>query len=272
MNGHTQDSIHGTANLETDFRNNFWGTYPECANSIIYTGVYGQCVQNLSPENDSVFHRFSNFIGNILGTPGVETNYSSTGFAIGSGPYSIYQFGGQTVSSADPNTQGTAMIWGNADAVTGFGSPRYNCSEVAEGTAWHAQAVWYQALLYQPCPMTNTLPASFFYSAKPAWWPSGKPWPIIGPDVTGGNLLQCTSGTYTRSLVTNALQCGSPATTSTWANGHVYSNPAMDCYLNVMRGNSDGTGGPLSFNEASCYVTSTGSGPTPPTGLTAVVQ
>ena len=54
------------------------------------------------PENESVFHRFSNFIGNVLGTTGVETVYSGTTFATGSGPYPIYQYGGQTVSKQIP--------------------------------------------------------------------------------------------------------------------------------------------------------------------------
>src|SRR5271155_4064611 len=99
------------------------------------------------------------------------------------------------------------MLWGNSDSVTGFSSPRFNCSEVMEGTAFSSlNPVWMP--LYNPCPLSDALPASFYYASKPSWWPTNHPgtstalpWPIIGPDIRGGNLLQCTSGTYTRSIV-----------------------------------------------------------------------
>ena len=100
-----------------------------------------------------------------------------------------------------------------------------------------------------PCPSSDTLPASFYYSSTPPWWPSSKPWPIIGPGVTGGNV----SG----------------------VNGLVYTNPAEDCYLNVMSGNTNGTSNVLSFNEATCYGTLTTKSPTQqpssPSGLTTTV-
>jgi hypothetical protein len=277
-NGHTQDTIHGTANLETDFRNNFWGTYPVCANSSSYTGAYGQCTQNMVPESIQAFHRFANVVGNILGTSGVETTYSSTSFVTGSGPYPIYEYGGQTVNPPDTNVPLTAMAWGNADPVTGFATPRFNCSDINEGTAFSAYGTtvgaFNQSLLYNPCPLANTLPASFYYTSQPSWWPSGKPWPIIGPDVTGGNVLVCTSGTYERSLVVSSSQCAG-GTSSTWANGYVYSNPAMDCYLSL-GGLPDGTGSALTnFNESSCYVQTGSTGPPapqPPTNLSATVN
>src|SRR5262249_19548272 len=93
-----------------------------------------------------------------------------------------------------------------------------------------------------PVPASTTLPASFYYTTVPTWWPSGKPWPLIGPDVTGGNM----SGT----------------------GGHANTNPAMDCYTNVMHGPADGTGPVLTFDPATCYAT-TGAVPFAPTGLTA---
>ena len=249
-NGATQDTIHGTCNLETYARNNFWGQYPACANSASYSGAYGACTQNMTPMNDSVFHRFSNFAGNVMGTSGVQTTYSTTNFETGAGPYAIFQYGGQTVSGPDANTQLSAMVWGNSDVVTGFGSPRFNCSEVGEGTAIQSLAS-VQVRLYQPCPSSQTLPASFIYSSKPSFMIT-KPWPLIGPDVTGGNLLVCTSGTYSGSIVTNSSQCAGGAS-STAFNGEANSNPAMDCYLSVMGGNPYGTGGPLTFNASSCY-------------------
>jgi hypothetical protein len=31
---------------------------------------------------------------------------------------------------------------------------------------------------------THDLPASLYYASRPAWWPAGKPWPWVGPDLT----------------------------------------------------------------------------------------
>jgi hypothetical protein len=75
--------------------------------------------------------------------------------------------------------------------------------------------------------ITHTLPASFYHATKPSWWGS-LPWPAIGPDVTGG----------------------------TGPGGHsslTASNPAQNCYINVMGGVEGGTGSPLSFNANTCY-------------------
>jgi hypothetical protein len=271
-NGYTGDSIHGLSTLETFFRNNFWGTYPSCwlSGATEPTSIYGQCTQNMTVLNTSAGHRLASSIGNVFGTIGVQSLYSTTSFVTGVGSsYAIYQYGSQTSSVADSaNLQQTAAIWGNTDAVTsvGFTTPRFNCSEMTNGTAWDSYGTSIGAVqqqrFYNPCPTVNTLPASFYYSAKPSWWPSGKAWPIIGPDVTGGNLLTCSGGTQTRAFVTTtttAACTGAGGTTSTYANGLVYSNPAMDCYLSL-GGLPNGTGGPLTnFNEATCY-----SGVTPP--------
>src|SRR6266571_2475923 len=58
-------------------------------------------------------------------------------------------------------------------------------------------------------PANQTLPASFYLSAKPSWWGT-MPWPAIGPDVTGGNIAN--------------------------VGGHAYKNPAQVCYESVMGG------------------------------------
>jgi hypothetical protein len=157
------------------------------------------------------------------------------------------------------------MLWGNADSATGFGSPRFNCSEVPTALTG------VQATYSNPCPSSHTLPASFYYSAKPSWWPSSKAWPIIGPDVTGGSISICSSGSYARALVTNISMCSS-GTGSTGMSGLANSNPAMDCYLSL-GGLPNGTGPQLTnFNENACYSTSSATLPQPPTGLTATVE
>jgi hypothetical protein len=90
--------------------------------------------------------------------------------------------------------------------------------------------------------VTHTLPASWYLTAKPAWW-GAIPYPSIGPEITTGD---------------------------TWAGqaDSQLSNPAERCYFKVMGGVEGGGGGPYSFSRSLCY---TASGPVPgaPTGLTA---
>ena len=70
----------------------------------------------------------------------------------------------------------------------------------------------------------KALPASFYLSAKPAWW-GPIPFPATGPDVSGG------SG----------------------PGGHSYGNPARFCYLHTMGGSDGGEGSPRRFNAEACY-------------------
>lgn len=246
------DNIHGTGNLSTFFRNTFFGYEPECYASGFppYSSVvYEQCNNKGNDFELLSYHRFYNSVGNVLNTLNVTSTYNCIETAPSAGCIYILGFGNGV--PVDGNVQATLVAWGNADSATGFGSPRFNCNELMQGTAYVSLPAS-QAFGYNPCPGSNTLPASFHYSAKPSWWPSAKAWPIIGPDVTGGNLLLCTGGAQTRSLVTNSSQCPS-GTTSTYSSGEAYSNPAMDCYLSL-GGAPNGTSGQLtSFNEASCY-------------------
>ncbi len=258
------DNIHGTGNLDTAFRNFFFGPMPVCyaSGSSFSSASYEVCNNPYAntPVELYSYHRFYNIIGNVLGTSGVNTTYQNGSSA------SVYQIGGGDSVPSDPNVQATVMLWGNADSATGFGSPRFNCSEVPTALTG------VQAPYTNPCPSSHTLPASFYYSAKPAWWPSGKAWPLIGPDVTGGNLSICSSGTFVRSLVTNVSMC-TGGTGSTGMAGLTNSNPAMDCYLSL-GGLPNGTGPQLAnFNESGCYaLTVSGNPPQPPTGLTATVN
>ena len=118
-------------------------------------------------------------------------------------------------------------------------------------------------------PSSTTLPASFYYRSTPSWWPSGKTWPPIGPDVSSGNLGLCNGGTYPDNMVTSSSFCTGGTFAGSDAGGHANSNPAMDCYLNVMGGPPDGSGSALSFNANACYSHSTVAAPK---DLAAIVQ
>jgi hypothetical protein len=248
--GVTGDNIHGTANLMTFFRN-YYSVQSACweSGSSYSAATYGACNSGITIMQVYAFHRFYSLIGNVLGTPGITTTYCNGATSCSGGftanNTNVLGVGyGNTVSN-DSNTVSTIMLWGNADPVTGFSSPRFNCSETpqfpASGTAT-SSIYGVQFPFLNPCPASHTLPASFYYSSRPSWWPSSKAWPIIGPDVTGGNV----SG----------------------VSGLVYTNPAEDCYLNVMSGNTKGTSAVLSFNEASCYGGPPPPSPLPPSNLT----
>jgi hypothetical protein len=234
------DAIHGTHHFLTAFRNN-WNGYQKA------DGVYP--TSNIGAVVLESYNRFFNFIGNVLGT---TTNSIYAGY--GTGTDTIYaalgasETGNCCTTPNDPITASTLMRWGNYDVVTGAvrwcgNSSNPGWSTTCASTSEVPNAITNYA---NPVPSSTNLPASFYLSSKPSWWPSGKAWPPIGPDVTGGNI----SG----------------------LGGYAYTIPAADCYSNVMNGPSDGTGTVLSFNAAKCYIQQAISPVGAPTNLTLVVH
>ncbi|HET7100359.1 MAG TPA: hypothetical protein VFJ52_04345, partial [Terriglobia bacterium] len=220
--GYTADAIHGTHNFETAFRNRWVGWESGKTNQTVPIDLYAGS-------------RYFNIIGNVLGKAGYHTNYESVAPNGSSFNTSIYGLGysgnGSSSSSVpdDPNVANTLLRWGNYDVVTG--TVRWNTSEVPSSIAQYSN----------PVPSGQSLPASFFLSAKPGWWgtPWGTPpWPAIGPDVTGG----------------------------TGPGGHSYAIPAELCYNNTSKDSS----GILSFSASGCY--SSTPAPPAPTGLGAVAH
>jgi hypothetical protein len=211
------DLFHGTHHFVTVFRNR-------------YNGWESGRTDNLHAVNLWPFSRFFNIVGNVLGESGRQNTYDVTPSSSGSQP--IYMVGTGTVnccSAGDANVATTLLRWGNYDTVTG--AAKFASSEVPSSLGGG------QAPYANPVPSSQTLPASLYQSAKPAWWPSAKPWPAIGPDVNGGNIPNVA--------------------------GHAYSVPAQDCYSSVMSGPADGSGNVLSFNAAACYAQGAPSGTAP---------
>jgi len=116
----------------------------------------------------------------------------------------------------DPLVASTLLRWGNYDYATR--QNRWNASEIPAGNA---------------VPASQTLPASFYLSAKPGWWGT-MPWPAIGPDVAGGQ---------------------DPS-------GHAFAIPAQVCYNTTPKD----TNGVLVFHADRCYRP----GPKAPTNLRIV--
>jgi hypothetical protein len=218
------DSFHGTHHFITVFRNR-------------YNGWEVGKTSQTSPTILYPYSRFFNLIGNVLGDVSrPHTNYQVSAAGGASLSQSIYVLGtdgsGSAIPPDDSNVLRTVMRWGNYDVVTN--ANRFVASEVPSGIANFPNSV----------PSSQTLPASFYLNSKPAWWPAAKPWPAIGPDVTGGNIPN--------------------------VGGHAFTIPAQDCYSNTMRGPVDGTGSVLSFNASVCYPVNSVPAPAPPTNLRVV--
>ncbi|MDR3642143.1 MAG: fibronectin type III domain-containing protein [Candidatus Doudnabacteria bacterium] len=212
-NGLTGDNFHGTHNFVTSFRDYWTGWQPACYNGT--ANHFSSCTGPFVALDLRAYSRFYNFIGDVLGTAEIHSSYqngSSPIFALGSGNTE------NSVTVPDDSLVATTLMrWGNYDTVNN--AVRWNAGEVPSGIGAYAN----------PVPASQTLPASFYYSAKPAWWPSTIAWPPIGPDVSGGNI--------------------------TGVAGHANIIPAEACY-NSMGGSADGTGNVLTFNAANCYTSS----------------
>jgi hypothetical protein len=236
------DAVHGTHTMQTSFRNVLGGAS---------SSLFGR-----QPFYVESFVRFLNVIGNVLG----DSTFSAYESNVAYNENAIYNLGwsappgsGEVRVNSDSNVERTLMRWGNWDTVTnatrwcgnssdtGWSTICGNTSEVPAGIPNFSNPVPSKG---DTGAGQSAMPASFYLTSRPSWWPPSKPWPAIGPDVTGGNIADTT--------------------------GHAYTNPAADCYLSVMGGPADGSGGPLSFNATACYGQS--SGPAPPTGLAAVAD
>jgi hypothetical protein len=243
------DSIHGTAFFITHFRNYLNGhdVATEVAPKTQATWAY------------FLFSgaRYFNLIGNVLGTQSYHVRYttqssSTTDCGNANTSYtSVIVLGysdqnGINFSAGcsqapftipnDMTAATTLMRWGNYVACSGdaaCNAVRFVNAEVPSGLTNYRNTI----------PASQNLPASFYLASKPSWWGT-MPWPAVGPDVTGGNVAG--------------------------VGGHVYHNPAANCYLNVMGGLTNGFSGTLTFNAGQCYGTSTGTPPAAPQNLAII--
>jgi hypothetical protein len=268
-NGITMDNASGPTDQNTIFRNLLTGRQPVTINLTV-------------PIAFRAANRNINIVGNVMGTAGYHTQYqayatSTSTFSGAANEYkSIYDLGGGGTGDAcslspgsstlcDPLTFTTLMRWGNYDTVNA--AIRWNATEASPAANTYVNANFTSTYFSS---LAQTLPNSLYYSSTPSWWPSGKTWPVIGPDVSTGNVGTCSGGTYTGSLATTASQCTGGTLSSAWAS-HAISNPAMDCYLTTMDGPANGSGSALTFNAAACYGNSPNSpnGPGTPSNLIA---
>jgi hypothetical protein len=283
------DGVHGPHPMNTFFRNYFNGYQ---ANNGTLTN------NNTVPIILNAFSRYNNFLGNVLGTAGYHTvyqcvpssstqQYCSTDAGSSPGYVHIWDIGFGDTSQRDFTN--TPAFTPN-DPLTASSSYRYgNYDVVSNAVQWNSSEVpTTDPNFPNPIPSSNNFPSSFYNGVTGAYPSCGTglsfwrnpttgtcpPYPPIGPDVTGGDIGMCTSGTYKWSRALTSGQCAGGSFNISVNGGFGNSNPAMRCYLDQMGGPPDGTGGMLSFNRATCYGNDPSSSnvPAPPIGLTVTVQ
>jgi len=205
------DNIHGTHHFLTFFRNHYHGDPNKTANTAtMHLWRYS---------------RFFNIVGNVLGRTGYYATYETD---LGTDDVDIYSFGQADLGSSgsgDSRTRETAMRWGNYDTVSA--TSRFDAAEVPSGLTNFAN----------PVPATQALPPSFYLSVRPGWWGT-MPWPAVGPDVAGGEIVGYA--------------------------GHAYKIPARRCHETAAIDPAYGSGNVRFFDPEACYVTAAG----PPPGTT----
>ena len=170
----------------------------------------------------SGLHQTYNVVGNVGGSALAAAHATELGEKIGGSIGDVWTTAVDFAFAIDPNST-TAF-----PSTLVFGNYRHADSNLT----------WERNIPsgHNPAHPSQTLPASFYKAAKPAWWGS-LAWPSIGPDVTGG----------------------------TGPGGHASltaSNPAQACYAATSK-----TGNILNFDAATCYpLGSAPSAPAPPTG------
>jgi hypothetical protein len=225
------DSVWGSSSETTAFRNWFVGTNHVCTpttgrgtvNCSGKNGYYG--AQAARAVQVSYVSLRNNFIGNLLGSSQMQA------IAITNKPNpqaSRMEF--PTVRPYDAAQLWTFGYGSESDDGLGTGCggglPPCHLEGNSSHQLLHGNYESIGKIALWASGMSETLPKSFYQSAKPAWWGT-LPYPAIGPDVTGG------SG----------------------PGSHSYGNPAQYCYTKIMGGVDGGQGSPLTFNAGNCYVT-----------------
>ncbi len=229
--GWMEDSIHGSHNFNTGFRNLLTGqeNYPNGQ-----PGKYQQTVPIIFMSHT----RYNNIIGNVLGASGYSTAYTVQEPTNTGCDTAIYNFGfadsecGQDSGAASPVPNDsmvaqTVMRWGNYDTVNA--AARFVSGEVPSAFNDGSGS---PSLFTNPVPSSHALPNSFYLSSQPAFWSMASPmvappWPAVGPDVTGGSAPGMAGYAYnipaeicwSNSPIDNSYIAPYTVTNATWSSG-----------------------------------------------------
>ena len=94
-----------------------------------------------------------------------------------------------TPAGNDQHVKLKLLRWGNWDSVTNAIRWCGNSFNTGWSTTCNSTSEVPTTLSFAPntVPSSETVPTSYYLSAKPAWFGSVT-WPPIGPEVTGGNI------------------------------------------------------------------------------------
>lgn len=166
---------------------------------------------------------YANFVGDVVGS----ANQNALTYYNGGTPLTYSQFVNEPTTRVY-DTLAIGMSFGYFDVNSTNGS---SGSSTPYSTAtFYNEYNFVGATPSTTCSgsCTHAIPPSFYLATQPSWW-KGIPWPAVGSDLTSGAA----------------------------AGGRVYSltasNPAQNCYFNIMGGSLGGPGSPLPFNPANCY-------------------
>lgn len=220
------DNIHGTSTSQTFFRNRIRGQDTPAMN------------QHLMGVTDRAMNRAQNFVGNVIGTAGAETN----GYEIDDGSQGLFPSGyiwmldatsqNGTPIPMDTVVKASLLRWGNYDTYTN--AVRW-CGTGSEANCGGASEVPITGIPFingNPVPSSHGLPKSFYLLSvsAPAWWITpygGSPWPAIGPDVMGGTASDGVGGlsyaipaqlAYSHTAYDTNYQVPYSITGATWSN------------------------------------------------------
>jgi hypothetical protein len=203
-------TTHGNAGYLTYFRNyassQFSPSMSGAKSAIIWSQPFAPQYGNIATLQFDTPDLKMTVIGNVLGSTadtslGLPGDLGTTGTSPTSPATSMNYTstkGDLDIFLVDTASVSFASLWlhGNFDTV-------------------NKKVMWNASTLTANLPAsTRTLPASLYYAKRPGWWPSGTPWPWVGPDLSpmvGGLPAETRSAAfnyYTAADATCTLNCG----------------------------------------------------------------
>jgi hypothetical protein len=200
------DGVHGTHDMTTLFRNRFDGQ----AEYLYSENDY------LPPVQAGSGTRFENFVGNVLGTPGLASSYqngASPIYALGL----LSMRGGLGNALFDPTTALTSLFWGNYDSF--HGAVQWNSSEVPSAlTAWNGYqqqigtgdgttTTFSATLTHPPCQNGDVILGDnqdvfFAYDNGNGGWDQYGVYNGAGTQPVTGGSIDCTTGALSATFAT----------------------------------------------------------------------
>jgi hypothetical protein len=175
-------TTHGNAGYLTYFRNYASSQWSPSAagqqmSAIVWSQPFAPQYANVAALHFETPDLNMTIIGNVLGSSadsslGVPADLGTTSTGQGSpaATSQVYTGDGSTpaIFLVDQSTVAWTSLWlhGNFDTVNK--KVMWNASSLTAGLD----------------ASTQTLPASLYYAHKPGWWPTGTPWPWVGPELT----------------------------------------------------------------------------------------